>query len=84
MAISTYKIHLQAKFMAKQMNINDFKGGPCWCSRFMKRKNISVRTRTTVGQQIPMDWQDKKASFVKYVTDITEKKNSSITDNKHG
>ncbi|KFM63799.1 Pogo transposable element with KRAB, partial [Stegodyphus mimosarum] len=74
MAVSTVKIRFQAKFIAKQMNINDFKGGPCWCSRFMKRKNISVRTRTTVGQLLPMDWQDKKASFLKYVTDIIDKK----------
>ncbi|KFM71972.1 Pogo transposable element with KRAB, partial [Stegodyphus mimosarum] len=42
MAVSTVKIRFQAKFIAKQMNINDFKGGPCWCSRFMKRKNISI------------------------------------------
>ncbi|KFM65154.1 Pogo transposable element with KRAB, partial [Stegodyphus mimosarum] len=75
MAISTVKIRLLAKFIAKQMNINDFKEEPCWCSKFMKRKNISVRTVwTTVGQQLPMDWQDKKASFLKYVTDIIDKK----------
>lgn len=41
-AISAGEIRSQATFMAQQMNLNDFKAGPCWCSRFMKRKKITI------------------------------------------
>lgn len=74
LSISTTKIRLQAKLMARTKNIDDFKGGPNWCYRFMKRNKISVRTRTTVGQELPSDWQKKKDDFLKYVMDIIAEK----------
>lgn len=74
LSISTTKIRLQAKLMARTKNIDDFKGGPCWCNRFMKRSKISVRTKTTVGQELPLDWKKKKDDFLKYVRDIIAEK----------
>lgn len=74
LSVSTTKIRIQAKLMARHMNIEDFKGGPAWCYRFMKRAKISVRVRTTVGQQLPLDWQEKKEAFLKYIKDVIQDK----------
>ncbi|KAM9332713.1 uncharacterized protein KZ484_017830 [Pholidichthys leucotaenia] len=32
----------QQLVVAKEMNINDFAGGPSWCYRFMQRKSLSI------------------------------------------
>lgn len=68
--VSTVRIRMQAKMIAEQMGITNFKGGPHWCYRFMRRKKLSVRVRTTVGQALPADWQEKKQSFLQYVHKI--------------
>ncbi|GFX56413.1 pogo transposable element with KRAB [Trichonephila clavipes] len=47
-SISTVKIRLRAKSMAEEMQIKDFKGGINWVYRFMRRKNLRVRSRTTM------------------------------------
>ena len=38
-------------------------GGPSWCSRFMRRNRLSVRSRTTVGQKVPENWEEKVMNF---------------------
>ena len=48
--VSTMQICLQAKEFAKEMKIGDLGGGSFWCVRFMKRKILSIRTRTTMSQ----------------------------------
>ncbi|KAG5831790.1 hypothetical protein ANANG_G00282950 [Anguilla anguilla] len=41
----------------------------------MKRRNLSIRTRTTVSQQLPKDYEEKLATFCAYCKNkITEKK----------
>ena len=50
LSVSTVKIRLQARIIAANMGISNFNGNPNWCFRFMMRKKLSVRTRTTVGQ----------------------------------
>ena len=54
-SVSTVSIRLKAKALAGELNINDFQGTPSWCFRFMKRRNLSIHTRTTVSQQLPDD-----------------------------
>ena len=49
-AVTTVMIRLKAKDLAKEFNATDFTGGPSWCNRFMRRNQLSVHTRTTVGQ----------------------------------
>ena len=41
--------------LAKSNNIDNFKGNPSWCYHFMKRKNLAIRQRTTLAQQLPAD-----------------------------
>ncbi|KFM61528.1 Pogo transposable element with KRAB, partial [Stegodyphus mimosarum] len=65
-SISTVKIRLRAKSMAEDMQITDFKGGINWVYRFMRRKNLRVRSRTTLCQAVPDDVDEKKASFLQF------------------
>ena len=62
-SVSTVSIRLKATAVARDMEINDFQGGPSWCFRFMKRRHLSIRTRTTVSQQLPNDYKEKLAFF---------------------
>ena len=66
-AVTTVMIRLKARELAKQMNVADFVGGPSWCCRFMRRHRLSVRARTTVGQKLPDDWEEKVANFHQFV-----------------
>ncbi|CAN9514005.1 unnamed protein product [Ophioblennius macclurei] len=40
------------------MKTEQFQGGPSWCFRFMKRCRFSIRIRTTVAQQLPVDYDE--------------------------
>lgn len=74
-SVSTVTIRIKAKALAQELKINEFSGGPSWCFRFMKRRHLSIRTRTTVSQQLPQDYQEKLATFRAYCKNkITEKK----------
>ncbi|GFV95201.1 pogo transposable element with KRAB [Trichonephila clavipes] len=42
------------------MQITDFKGGINWVFRFMRRKNLRVRSRTTMCQAVPDNVDEKK------------------------
>ncbi|GFX59727.1 hypothetical protein TNCV_1777671 [Trichonephila clavipes] len=58
-AVSTVNIRMKAQVIAREMNIVNFSGGPTWCYRFMKRNNLVVRNRSTVGQKLTDDWGKK-------------------------
>lgn len=72
--VSTVKVRLQAKKIATNMGISDFNGNPNWCHRFMTRKKLSVRSKTTIGQTLPSDWKEKKESFLQFVKDLISEK----------
>ncbi|KAF8774264.1 Pogo transposable element with KRAB domain like protein [Argiope bruennichi] len=65
-SISTVKIRLRAKSMADEMQITDFKGEINWVYRFIRRKNLRIRSRTTMCQAVPddVDEKKKKTSFL--------------------
>ena len=67
-AVTTAMIRLKAKKLAKQMNVTEFVGGQSWCSRFMRRNRLSVRSTTTVGQKLPNDWEEKVTNFRQFVS----------------
>uniref|UniRef100_A0A8C3UMK4 HTH CENPB-type domain-containing protein n=1 Tax=Catharus ustulatus TaxID=91951 RepID=A0A8C3UMK4_CATUS len=72
-SFSTVAVQIQAKAIANEMGIEDFKAGPSWCFRFMKRRQLSIRTRTTVCQRLPVDYEEKVVSFRSYCkSKITE------------
>jgi hypothetical protein len=61
--VSTTQIRLKAVQMANEAGIVDFKGGPSWCLRFMRRAALSIRARTTLCQSLPQDYEEKLAAF---------------------
>jgi transposase-like protein len=66
-SVSTVMIRLKAQSLSKQLKCENFIGGPSWCYRFMKRNGLSVRNRTTVGQALPDDWENKVSNFVDFI-----------------
>lgn len=77
LSVSTVTIRRKARIIAREMNLENFKGGATWCYRFMKRKKLSVRARTTVGQELPENWEQKVEDFLNYVKEIIKEKNFS-------
>ena len=68
--VSTTQIRLKAATLAREMGeMEDFQGGPSWRLRFMRRKGLSVRARTTLCQQLPSDHEEKLANFRDYISD---------------
>ena len=65
--VSTTQIRLKAMSTAKELNIDGFSGGPSWCARFLLRKHLSIRARTTMCQKLPADAQEKLVSFREYM-----------------
>ena len=78
-AVSTVRIKLMAKEMAKNANISDFKASNGWCQKFMKRNKLSVRVRTTVGQKLPEMWEQKCADFTAFTRQIVAENNFTLS-----
>lgn len=81
--VSTVQIRLKAKTSATEKKIPNFKGGPSWCLRFMKRKGLSVRTRTTLCQQLPPDYEEQVANFHKFIQKKIEENSIGPDDIKN-
>jgi transposase-like protein len=60
---------VKAVTMAEEFLITDFTGGRSWCLRFMRRKQLSIRARTTVCQNLPAEFEEKLSTFRKYCQD---------------
>ncbi|KAF4798034.1 Protein virilizer like protein [Turdus rufiventris] len=71
----TVAVQIQAKAIANEMGIEDFKAGPSWCFCFMKRQQLSIRTRTTVSQRLLADYEEKLATFRSYCKSKIAEKN---------
>ncbi|KAF4795128.1 pogo transposable element with KRAB domain-like protein [Turdus rufiventris] len=65
-SLSTVAIWIQVKAVANQLHIEEFKAGASWSFQFMKRRQPSIRTRTTVCQQLPADYKEQLATFRSY------------------
>lgn len=77
LSVSTVKIRCKARIWARELNIENFRGGATWCYRFMKRKKLSVRVRTTVGQELPENCEKKTEDFLSFTKNIIEENNFS-------
>lgn len=79
-AVSTVNIRMKAQTIATEMNIMNFKGNPSWIFKFMKRNQLSVRVRTTVGQKLPEDWEEKISNFRDFVAKEINQQKLSYAD----
>ncbi|KAF4790634.1 hypothetical protein TURU_138577 [Turdus rufiventris] len=74
-SFSTIAVRIQAKAIANEMGIEDFKAGPSWCFHFMKRQQLSICTRTKVSQRLLADYEEKLAMFRSYCKSKIAEKN---------
>ena len=62
--VSTKLVTVSAKNMAAEKGLTVFVGSRGWLCNFLKRFNLTLRRRTTTGQFMPHDLEDKLYSFV--------------------
>ncbi len=74
--VSTKMIIFQAKQIAAEQNHEDFTGHATWCFRFMKRKNLVMRTRTKLAQKMPNEFEDKIIEFHRFI--INQRKSTNF------
>lgn len=67
--VSTTQLRLKAREIAEEKNLTEFSGGYSWCCRFLRRKGLSIRARTTMSQQLPADFEEKMDNFRKFTAD---------------
>jgi len=53
--------------------ITDFAGATSWCERFMRRNGLCMRTKTTIAQKLPREYERKIIEFHKYVINMRKK-----------
>ncbi len=51
-----------------------FKGSRGWCDKFMKRAQLSLRPRTTIGQTMPADFAEQISRYQAYVKTLHKTK----------
>lgn len=68
-AVSTEMLRLKALEIARSKGIpaTAFKASNGWIRRFMARKNLSIRRRTTMCQRLPEEYEEKLLAFQKFV-----------------
>jgi len=55
------------------MSITDFVGTTSWCERFMRRNSQCMRTKTTIAQKLPREYERKIIESHKYVINMRKK-----------
>lgn len=68
-SVSASAILKEAKSYALRENLTGFKGSTRWVFKFMKRNKLTRRAVTSVGQNLPDDWEEKMRSFVNFVSE---------------
>ena len=56
-AVSTKIILIEARRLAIEMSITDFSGTTSLCERFMRRNGLCMRTKTTIVQKLPHEYE---------------------------
>ena len=52
-------ILIEAKRLAIEMSITDFAGTTTRCERFMRRNGLCTRTKTTIAQKLPREYEER-------------------------
>lgn len=66
-AVLVKDIKAEALRLSAEVGRSDFKASANWCQAFMQRRKLTVRRRTSVGQSVPSDYEEKCTNFRKFV-----------------
>ena len=66
-------ILIEVRRLGIEMSITDFAGTTSWCERFMRRNSMCMRTKATIAQKLPHEYERKIIEFHKYVTNMRKK-----------
>jgi oligoribonuclease (3'-5' exoribonuclease) len=66
-------ILIEARRLVVEMSINDLAGTTSWSERFMRRNGLCMRTKTTMAQKLPREYERKIIEFHKYVINMRKK-----------
>lgn len=71
-AVTTEMLLFEASKIARQRNIpaNEFKASYGWLRRFMARKDLSIRRRTSIAQKLPESFEKKLLDFQRFVINL--------------
>ena len=72
-AVSTKMILNVVRRLATEVSITDFSGTTSWCERFMRRNGLCMRTKTTIAQKLPREYERMIIEFNKYVINMRKK-----------
>lgn len=61
--VSTKMVQHEARRIADEKEVTDFKGGHNWCFRLMKQNGLSMRTCTRLAQKMPENYEQKVLEF---------------------
>ena len=83
-SISTVSIRLKAKALPTEIGITNFTGAQSWCTRFMKRNNLSIQCKTTLSQPLPADFEEKASAFHQFCLMKIAEKNIDLLHRQYG
>ena len=72
-AVSTKMISIEARRLTIEMSITDFVGTTSWFEKVMRRNCLCVRTKTTIAQKLPSEYERKIVEFHKYVINVRKR-----------
>lgn len=69
-------LQVKARELARDKGVprGSFKASRGWIERFMRRKNFSLRRRTTISQKLPADYEHKLVEFQRHVIKLRKQK----------
>ena len=70
--VSTVQVRLKATELAREKEVEGFVGGPSWVFRFMKRRGLSLRSKTTLSQIVPEGYEKRLEDFRAFVGERIE------------
>ena len=62
-------ILIDARRLATEKSTTDFAETTLWCERFMRRNALCMRTKTTIVQKLPSEYERKIIEFHKHERD---------------
>ena len=71
-------ISFKAKAMASELQITGFLASNCWCTKFLRRKNLALRQKTKIAQKLPEHLEQKITSFHSFVIKSRRKENYEL------